>query len=1352
MNRLKKFFLLIILPVVLHAQKEANNWYFCTAALNFSNGYPMPMTNSAMPYSPLSCASISDRNGNLLFYTNGITVWNRNDTVMYNGNQISGIISSPFNPSLSLIVPQPNSDLYYIFVCDDFWYSNSRLTYTIVDMKQQNGLGRVVIKNCVLLNSVSTKLTSYKHSNNNGIWLISHGINNDIFYSYLITSSGLNLTPVISHAGMAHDTNDKAGYMRISPSGNKLACAKRVNSTVELFDFDNNTGTVSNAHLLSNSSTINCPYGVEFSPDGSKLYVSCDAGSNRIFQFNLSSNNITTIINSLTDVSGRIGASGCAMQVGLDGKIYVALYSGTHMFYLSVINNPNSLGTSCNYVTNAVYLAGKTVHYGLPVFNQDYFFIPEFTAKPLCFGDSTKFTISYISGIDSVKWNFDDNASGMKNSSKLFSPKHQFTDTGLYTITLISFHLGIPDTSYRNLKISHKPHSVFSVNDTSQCLNGNYFLFTNNSTINGGSMSFEWDFGDTTHTFDSFTTHHTYVFDKTYKIKLIALSDYGCTDTFSRNVIVKPSPEALFNFNAKDRCLKANQFIFTNNSTISDTSILLYHWQFGDGDSSALKDPSHSYSSPLSYLVSLIVNSNKGCNDTFYDFITVYPQSQPGFTVNDSTQCLIGNQFNYNNTSSSQPVIISWQWLFGDGKTNTSMSAKHTYNSPGTYTVKLISTTLNNCKDTFSKTITVQSMPDTAFSVNDIVQCLKGNLFVFNSKQKTTDRKQWDFGDGVTDTGYMVSHVYADTGQYLVKLFVENKFGCIDTGQKIVSVNPLPDATFSVVDTVQCLNGNLFGFYSQQSTVNSRQWDFGDGGIDTGSNVIHSYINPGNYIVKLVVENSFGCRDTGLKNVIVNPSPDASFSVNDTVQCLKGNLFGFSHLSLVNGHWWNYGDGAADTGSNVEYSYLNHGNYDVKLVVENKFGCKDSNQITITVYPSPDAGFNVNDTDQCLNKNLFAFSHWSSVIGHWWEFGDGRNDTAKTCYHKYLIAETFNVKLKVVNNFGCYDSSARQVIVFPSPDAAFSVNDTVQCLNGNLFVFSHSSLVNSHWWDFGDETNDTSDPGIHSYSSIGNYPVRLVVSTKGNCTDTSVKTVTTLPNPPIPYTSTNSPLCEGDTLFLTAYSPGNVTYSWSGGNNFKSTIQNPIIYSIRVNDAGNYTVKSILDGCESDPAVADVEVYPNPVFTFGKDKTICGNDFIILDPGLFNLYLWHDNSTQRTFKATNPGIYYVKVFNEFNCYYSDTIIINEKCPSVLFIPQAFSPNNDGHNDYFEIITANVKDFDLRIFNRWGEEVFYSNDVYKSWDGSFRGNPSETGMYYYQLFLRDLDGATRYVTGRVSVIR
>ncbi|HRO74691.1 MAG TPA: OmpA family protein [Crocinitomicaceae bacterium] len=372
MNYFPKIFTLLIaisISCFTFAQKEANIWYFGeNCGVDFSSGKPVALTDGKV-FTDEGCAVISNAEGKLLFYTDGISVWNSNHEKMPNGTDLKG---DPSSTSSGVAVPKPNDkNIYYLFSVPAT-AKPAGLNYSTIDMRLENGLGNVTEeKNIKLTDPITERLTAVSHRDGKSMWVIAHKWESDEFLAFLVTENGVSKTPVVSKAGLVHKGPDlnTQGYMKANPDGSNLALALESDYIVEIFDFDNQTGIVSNP-LTKYIGDKTYPYGIEFSPDGSLLYVSA-AGTGEIYQLNLQAGSDSLILASMIKVGSTPNKEWVgALQIANDGKIYFPIYKTA---YLGVIKNPNKVGMECGYENNVVELAGKKARLGLPTFIQNFF-------------------------------------------------------------------------------------------------------------------------------------------------------------------------------------------------------------------------------------------------------------------------------------------------------------------------------------------------------------------------------------------------------------------------------------------------------------------------------------------------------------------------------------------------------------------------------------------------------------------------------------------------------------------------------------------------------------------------------------------------------------------------------------------------------------------------------------------------------------------------------------------------------------------------------------------------------------------------------------------------------------------
>ena len=509
-NVVLRFFLmsLIVFPVLSKAQNENNIWYFGNGAgLDFNSGSPVALNNGAL-FTVEGCASIADAAGNLLFYTDGVTVYNKVHNTMTNG---SGLLGGNSSSQSAIIVPQPGSTtLYYIFTTPNQGMLDG-LNYSIVDMSLQGGLGEVTVLNSLLHAPIGEKLCATRHSNGTDYWIVAHEYAMSAFYAFQFSATGVNLVPVVSNVGLVH--NGYHGYMKFTPDGSKIGLAIGETSDVELFDFDRSTGSVSNA-ITFPSNVYSYPYGVEFSPDNSKFYVALSGVGigNGIYQFDMLAGTPAAIIASGQLVGTSTYQYMGPLQLGPDGKIYSSRYLSQ---YISVINNPNDMGIACNFVDSGVFLTGGMAMFGLP--NQ----IPRFDFAPvaifsadnhICPGTCTDFT-NLSQFATSFIWDFQGANPAVSTDANPTGICYNIP--GQYDVTLIASNANGSDTlmlpNFITVYPQPSPQGIFQSGDT---------LFANQ-----GAVSYQWFYSGT---LIPGATDYFYVATQSGNFNIVATDENGC--------------------------------------------------------------------------------------------------------------------------------------------------------------------------------------------------------------------------------------------------------------------------------------------------------------------------------------------------------------------------------------------------------------------------------------------------------------------------------------------------------------------------------------------------------------------------------------------------------------------------------------------------------------------------------------------------------------------------------------------------------------------------------------------------------------------------------------------------------
>lgn len=433
------------------AQAEYNQWHFgFHTALQFAGGTAAP---AFLPGSQMNsgeaCAAIADSRGHLLFYTNGIQAWNTLHQPLANGLALGGyaggssVTPNSATQGAAIIAKPGSSSEYYIFTVDAAENDlRAGLNYSLVDMSRQAGLGEVVTKAVHVPLAIgdgrlTEKLVIVRHANQRDIWVLVHGWNNNLFYAFLVTATGISATPVISGGGLVHQGGSGIpanwnciGAMKVSPNGRRLALVQFRTVPVELFDFNAGTGIVSNPQQLSSGYTYS-NYGVEFSPNSKLLYMTCTQG---IRQYNLLTGQVTSLSTD-TDLG--------ALQLGPDGKIYQVEATDNHR--INVVQQPDQPGLACAYQpAQMVIPAGQNAYLGLPT----VLVTPPVNPTPLvsfgvvgtqvCVGEASSFTAGIYPAMPAatISWEFGEPTAGPTNTAVGLSVQHQYATAGTYQVLM----------------------------------------------------------------------------------------------------------------------------------------------------------------------------------------------------------------------------------------------------------------------------------------------------------------------------------------------------------------------------------------------------------------------------------------------------------------------------------------------------------------------------------------------------------------------------------------------------------------------------------------------------------------------------------------------------------------------------------------------------------------------------------------------------------------------------------------------------------------------------------------------------------------------------------------------------
>jgi len=978
------------------------------------------------------------------------------------------------------------------------------------------------------------------------------------------------------------------------------------------------------------------------------------------------------------------------------------------------------------------------------------------------------------------------------NDSLLVSGQSDFcfrhTSAGMFDVKLVLSHpVGCADSIQKQLEIYTHPTVDFSLADACDT---DSVLFSSTTNGNGYAIdTYVWDF-TSDGVFDATTpnTGHIYPSEGTYLVTFIAVNEHGCSDTLQQQIIVNPLPVALFN--ATEVCFN-DSTTFTDLSTITTDSITEWSWDFDDLLTSAVPSPMHLYANDGTYNVTLTVTSVHGCSDAITQVVTVHPLPVADFTF--ANVCAT-DAASFLNQSTGASI---YAWDFGDGNNSTLENPINIFINAADYDVELIVTSAAGCVDTNVQTITVHPLPMAGF-INDTVCARLATSFTDTSIVASGNIVgwAWDFGDGGTSTTQNPTHIFMVGGIYTVSLVVMTDEDCADLITRTVVVHAKPDAEFAA--TNECLHdANQFvdaSTVAAGTQITQWDWDMGDNiGTSTAQDTSYVYAQSGTYIVTLMIETDRGCRDTVTHTAEVFDLPVASFILNDVCYYDPAIITNTSTIAsgTIDQNLWNLGDGTiGDFLNPAPHTYPLFGVYDVELITVSDHGCRDTLVRPIEIFAVPVADFTFDTVCFPLQTTFTDLSTiaGADVIDQWnWNFGDNTSDLVnQSPTHGYDVWGDYTVTLTVTSENGCAHTMVNgPARVHPQPNAVFS-NAIANCHQDSTYFQDLSTLDNypldsiATWrWSFGDGSISNLPDPVHLYANEGYQSVGLAVVSNHGCGDTVAFPVEIYPLPRVAFAADTTRGCQPfRAQFLdqsTIPHPYNLSrWEWSFGDSSDAvSAQFPThIYntdSLGPLDEGVFTVTLTVtsgNGCVSSVTYDDyMTEYPRPQAWFDVDPKRAE----LLYARLQVTDLSTPNVTEWTYHMGEGTMYYVPnplhaysdtglftitqyVATQYGCLDTAEFTIIVDPEFYFYIPNTFTPNQDGDNETFFGTGVGVIDYQMFIFDRWGSQVFESGAMSLHWDGTKNGHAVQQGVYAYLFKILDVKGRSHEYVGHVNLIR
>jgi gliding motility-associated-like protein len=998
--------------------------------------------------------------------------------------------------------------------------------------------------------------------------------------------------------------------------------------------------------------------------------------------------------------------------------------------------------------------------------------------------------------IVSYNWAFGDGFTSTKNK---FS--RTFNKPGVYTVNLnYTTKNGCTGSASAVVYENERPHVDFAgtqtlCGNTSGNLNVSFY-----GSANGYTPTYSWIFSDGSSGYGS-NISHNYAQEGKYTVTLNA--NFGaCGDTTITKTdyvtVLPPFPALNAGVNTCDGT--RGDVAFTQASVHATT----VNWNFGDGTNivttpGSQTNISHTYKATGVYNVTLTAN-NGTCSLPVSTTVYVLLKQKPVLASTQTAVCadaslpVAGSNFETNpywaNWYSSYAIAFQYSdgtpyqgsfninYTNGNWYWNNQFTGLLTGFAAGEEDIRIISTSNGfGCNDTSNYIPLTILGAKAKFSVDNNNTCFK-NALVFHDQSTTVGGNkilqwQWNFGDGYSQlntSNASVSHVYANPGNYAAQLMIVDAGGCTTYSSYSSNINlDGPKAGFYLSDPNPTITEQIY-YYNSSNTYGTTntdyRWSLGDGTTSTDAYPTHAYATPGNYNIRLIARDG-SCIDTAYQTITVkNFLPAFVHNVqNISSTGCPPLLVSFTNISYnYNTVSWDFGDGI--TAGNTSYPshvYKSPGKYIVTMYVYGPGGVsgiyKDS--VTINI---PAASFVFNPLKACIGQNINFKGTGTDVSQYTWDYGDGTVANSNVVSsHIYNTAGIYNPALMASDSAGCVAAfhTADKVTINPNPTISFKPAQPQLCKGTELQLTASGALTYSWAPTFG-----------LSNAAIANPMVLVDTSTTFIVTGQDAQGCTGKANilvkvidPFVMTVSKDTTICAGSKAQLFAQNAN--SYEWikdiTALNN--TQISNPVAmpgitttYTVVGKDQYN---------CFADTANITVKVIPLPTVTMvssykletgqSQQLTPTYSPDIITWNWTPSTYLSCNNCASPVVTPLSETQYILTVANAGGCLATDTVDIKIDCAdNRIYIPGAFTPNNDGVNDFFVVKGADLIKH-MVIFNRWGDKVFerynlYGNDRAGWWDGTVNGLPAEPNTYVYMIELQCPVGGAFYRKGTVVLIR
>lgn len=886
----------------------------------------------------------------------------------------------------------------------------------------------------------------------------------------------------------------------------------------------------------------------------------------------------------------------------------------------------------------------------------------------------------------------------------------------------------------------------------------------------------------------------------------------GCSNTISETakVTVTPNPTATIT-TVPDSLCAGDIFVFTVSVDDVETGT---DWELDyeiDGTAGPTKRGTGSGTFTVNTGRTVAANSVKvqltevtldnalGCDTDLNDSaeVKVSPTTVGGSLAPSTTTICKGGSATLT-LSGETGAIQNWEYSTDNGATWTVLS-----NNTNTVTINNINETTQyrvfvksgTCTGAYSSVATVTVIPTPQATVTSNAKVCPGDVATFTlhiSDVAATDG--WSVvytrngvtvptpvtGTGSGDFDFTVTGSAYTGNPTLITVelvsITNTTHGCVNNdlnSSASARVTPNPVAAFTADNS--CEDSTvMFNNTSSipEGTISNYKWYFGDGDSSVNGSPSHVYAVAGTYNVTLVAWSDNGCRGEVTQSITIHPNPTADFTFANV--CKNETFSATDNSSVPSGNivswFWTFGDGTTSTAQNPTHNYAASGNYDVTLTVVTDNGCSNTVSKEVTVYILPEANFVASPVceDEAM-KFVNASAIGYGTMTYEWDFAGQGTSTDKDPEFTFTGFGTFSIRLIATSDNGCKDTIFRDVTVYPSPTADFTVDDV--CI-GDASVFVNASTVPGtdniieYFWDFGDANFSGLENPSHTYAAAGDYNVTLRVKSDKGCENSVTKVASVIALPDVDLTAQGpTEFCDGDSVVLTANANArSYDWTWDGGTSTAG--------SVTATTTGWYKVRITAPpiGCANEDSIF-ITVHALPVvdawlrddITKQIDTVDKGGSIEVHATAGYAAYLWTPNTYLNTddmadviAERVDDDITYTVTVTErhddgVECQNSTTVTVIVRDAFNLVVYNTVTANGDGINDtwWIDNIWA-YPEAEVIVFNRYGMEVFSGTGYANDWNATFNGKDLPDGPYYYVITHPDFPDTV--YKGVINVIR